>query len=58
MTQPLEVKLTPGRVRQLGMLLRKKEFNSADADAFLQLYRMQLHDRIEKAIKDFMKEKL
>lgn len=50
------------RVRSMGILTRKQtsdpEFTSTQARAFLLLHGRELQDRLDKTVRDFLKEKL
>ena len=51
-----------GRVRSLGAIVRRQkgvsEFTSEEARAFLLLHGKELEDRLDKTLREFMKEKL
>jgi len=58
----IEVKYDVSRVRLLGKLVRKAkgvgEFGSDEARAFILLHKQELQDRLDKTVREFLKEKL
>lgn len=58
----IRVEYTADRLRLLGKLVRKSkgdpEFTSDQARAFLLLHGQELQDRLDKTMRDFLKEKL
>jgi hypothetical protein len=62
MLEGIQFLLDLSRIRQLGALVRKprgiSEFTSEEARAFLLLHGVELQDRLNKTVRDFMKEKL
>lgn len=58
----IEVKYDVSRIRLLGKLVRKSkgigEFGSDEARAFILLHKSELQDRLDKTVRDFLKEKL
>lgn len=62
MLESINFLLDIGRIRSIGVLMRKKkgipEFTSEEARAFLLLHGTELEDRLNKTVRDFMKEKL
>lgn len=58
----IHVEYDANRLRLLGKLVRKSkgdpEFTSEQARAFLLLHSQELQDRLDKTVRDFLKEKL
>jgi hypothetical protein len=62
MLEGIRFLLDLGRIRQIGVLIRKQkgipEFTTEEARAFMLLHGTELEDRLNKTVRDFMKEKL
>lgn len=58
----IKLTLDIGRLRSVGALIRKQkgiaEFTSTEARAFALLHGTELEDRLNKTVREFMKEKL
>jgi hypothetical protein len=58
----IRVEYATDRIRSMGILTRKQssdpEFTTNQARAFLLLHGRELQDRLDKTVRDFLKEKL
>lgn len=56
--ESLKIEYDLDRLRSLGKLIRKQEFTTNEATAFLLLYREQLTAKINECVRQFMDSKL
>ncbi len=54
----IQIEMPTGKIRRLASTVCKREFSTEQTHAFLALYQEALEERINKAIQDFITEKL
>ncbi len=54
----LRVEITLGQIRELGKNVRKQEFTSAQAQAFITLYQGDLNELVSETIRKFITQKV
>ncbi len=54
----LKVEVTLGQIRELGKNVRKQDFTSAQAQAFITLYQRDLDELVSETIREFITKKV
>ena len=54
----LKVEISLGQIRELGKNVRKQDFTSAQAQAFITLYQHDLNELVSETIREFITKKV
>jgi ABC-type Fe3+-hydroxamate transport system substrate-binding protein len=54
----LKAELTLQQIRELGKAVRKEEFTSVQAQAFITLYQRELNELLNQTVRDFIEKKV
>jgi hypothetical protein len=54
----LKVEMSLGQIREMGKTLRKGEFTSIQAEAFITLYKRDLDELLTQVVREFITKKI
>jgi len=57
-TPALKVEISLGQIREMGKTLRKEEFTTTQAQAFITLYQRDLDELLSQTVREFITKKV